>query len=56
MKNKQETDITTQDFTQGRFLVVFPHDAEQDEIEFIRNKLFSMLTRHGCQVTKKDDE
>tara|TARA_R100000315_G_C5155802_1_gene89470 strand:- start:263 stop:403 length:141 start_codon:yes stop_codon:yes gene_type:complete len=32
--------------------VDFPEDANQDEINFVRNQLFKLLERHSCTLTK----
>lgn len=55
MRNKEKT-ISTDEFTQGRYSVVFPPDIDKEEIEFIRTKLFKFLERHSCIIKRIDDE
>ncbi len=41
--------------TQGSFIIEFPEEMTQEEIDWIKDHLFRFLERHSCKVKKGDE-
>ena len=52
---QEEKTITTEDFTQGRYVIEFPDEMDADEITMLKTHLFAFFQRHGCRIRKKDE-
>lgn len=51
-----DSKITNEEFTQGRYIVIFPDEMDKNEIEMVKNYLFAFLQRHSCKIRKIEDE
>jgi len=40
--------------TQGSFIIEFPDEMTQEEIEWVQKQMFKFLERHSCKVVKND--